>query len=268
MTGRTAALPRHPWFGLLAALLAATPAAAHYHMLLPDKPAAKTGEAVTFTFQFGHPFEHQLFDTQQPEAVYVLAPDGTKTDLAVKLEKVSVDGADGKKVTGYRFALTPEKRGDHIIIAVSPAVKVEGEPLPLKDVAKVVLHVQTQNGWDRRGVAPGVAPIETSPLTRPYGLRAGMAFQVEVEEPAEGGGRPLPGVLVEVERYNPVPPKDLPPDEHITRTARTTRAGAATATLTEPGWWGLTAVRDKGGARHRSTLWVHVDDTVPATPDK
>jgi cobalt/nickel transport protein len=268
MTGEFVVMPRRLWFGLLAILLAASPAAAHYHLLLPDKPAAKTGEMVTFTFQFGHPFEHQLFDTQPPEAVYVIAPDGTKIDLAAKLEKLSVDGTDGKKVTGYRFAFTPEKRGDHVVVAISPAVKVEGELLPLKDAAKVVLHVQTQNGWEHRGVAPGAAPLETSPLTRPYGLRAGMAFQVEVEEPAEGGGRPLAGVLVEIERYNPTPPKELPPDEHITRTARTTRAGSATATLTEPGWWGLTAIRDKVSARHRSTLWVHVDEKVPTAADK
>jgi uncharacterized GH25 family protein len=248
--------------GLVAALLLGGPAAAsaHYHMLLPDKPAAKTGEAVTFTFQFGHPFEHQLFDTQPPEAVYVIAPDGSKIDLAAKQVKMTVDGAEGKKVTAYRFAFTPEKRGDHIVVAVAPAQKVEGEPLPLKDVAKLVLHVQTQNVWERRGLAPGAAPLETCPLTRPYGLKAGMAFQVEVEEPAEAGGRPLPGVLVEVERYNPTPPKELPPDEHITRTARTSKAGAATANLTEPGWWAVTAVRDKDGIRHRSTLWVPVDE--------
>jgi uncharacterized GH25 family protein len=256
--------------GLVAALLVACPGVtpAHYHILLPDKPAAKTGEAVTCTFQFGHPFEHQLFDTQPPEAVYVLAPDGTKIDLASKLEKLTVDGADGKKVTAYRFAFTPERRGDHIVVAIAPAQKVEGEPLPLKDVAKVVLHVQTQNGWERRGLTPGAAPLETCPLTRPYGLRAGMAFQVEVEEPADAGGRTLPGVLVEIERYNPTPPKELPPDEHITRTARTSKAGTAMANLTEPGWWALTAIRDKDGSRHRSTLWVHVDDKVLTHPDR
>lgn len=254
-----------PLLGVMAVtalFAAAAPAAAHYHILLPDKPAAKTGEQVTFTFQFGHPFEHQLFETQLPHAVYAVAPDGTKIDLAAKLEKVQVDGADGKKVTGYRFAFVPERRGDYHVVAVAPPMNVEGEPAPLQDVAKVVLHVQTQNGWDRHPIAPSGRAVETLPLTRPYGLRPGMAFQVEVEEPTEGGGQPIPRALVEIERYNPAPPKDLPPDEHITRTVRTSRAGTATATLTEPGWWGLTAVRDQAGVRHRSTLWVHVDDVA------
>ena len=35
---------------------------AHYNMLLPSSSWAKKGEVVTFTYQWGHPFEHQLFD--------------------------------------------------------------------------------------------------------------------------------------------------------------------------------------------------------------
>lgn len=51
------------------ALFAASPASAHYHMLLPDKPSAKAGEAVAFTYQFGHPFEHELADAAKPKKV-------------------------------------------------------------------------------------------------------------------------------------------------------------------------------------------------------
>ena len=54
-------------------------------------------------------------------------------------------------------------------------------------------------------------------------------------------------------------------------------AGVATVTLTESGWWAVTAVRDagvrqRGGksvpVKQRTTLWVHVDDKVPLTPAK
>lgn len=240
------------------------PAFAHYHMLLPDKPAVKTDEAVTFTYQFGHPFEHQLFDTQKPTELYVVAPDGTKTDLTAKLEKVEVDGVDGKKVAGFKFAFTPTKRGDYTFVAVSPAVKVDGEPHPLRDVAKVVLHVQTQNGWDQRAVTAKASAVEVSPLTRPYGLTAGTAFQVEVDEPAEKDRKALGKVEIEVEKYNPVLPKELPPDEQITRTGRTTRDGSAVVTLTEPGWWGVTAVRERDQVQHRCTLWVFADKSPAA----
>jgi hypothetical protein len=95
-----------------------------------------------------------------------------------------------------------------------------------------------------------------------------MAFQVEVDEPGDGGGAALAGLVVEFERYNKAPPRELPPDEHVTRAARTSRAGVATMTLTEPGWWAATAVRDKDGVRHRATFWVHVDDDATAKPGK
>jgi uncharacterized GH25 family protein len=255
--------------GLLAVILiAARPGMvnAHYHMLLPDKPSNKTGEVVTLTYQFGHPFEHQFFDTQAPEQIFVLTPDGTKIDLSKKIEKVVVDGVDGKKVTAYRAAFTPEKRGDHIVMALSPPVKVEGEKFPLQDLVKVVVHVQTQNGWDRRAGLPKFP--EPCPLTRPYGLKGGMAFRAEFAEPGEGGGRPCADLLVEVERYSPIPPKELPPDEFITGSARTDRIGTATVTLTEPGWWAVTSNRDKDGIRQRGTLWVFVDDKVPLEPVK
>ncbi len=45
----------------------ASPVAAHYNMLLPEKWAAKKDEPVPFTYQWGHPFEHQLFDAPAPE---------------------------------------------------------------------------------------------------------------------------------------------------------------------------------------------------------
>ncbi len=260
--------PYRPCILAAVAALLAAPAGAHYHILLPDRPSAKTDEAVTFTYQFGHPFEHQLFDTERPAELYAIFPDGTKSDLSAKMEKVSVDGADGKKVIGYKFSFTPQKRGDYTFVAVSSEVKVEGEPLPLRDAAKVVLHVQTQNGWDRKVLGPGTAAVELAPLSRPYGLTAGAAFQVEADEPADGDRKPIPGVAVEVERYNTTPPKELPPDEQITRTARTSRAGDAVVTLTEPGWWGVTAVRDRDKVRHRCTVWVSVDGKTPTAPAK
>lgn len=239
----------------LGVLLAAAAAHAHYHMLLPDKHSAKADEAVTFTYQFGHPFEHELFDTAEPAAVYVVAPDGTKTDLKKGLKKTTADGAGGKKVTGYEFTFTPAKRGDYVFVAVSPEVKVEGEPRPLRDVAKVVLHVQTQNGWDNVA-ADEAAAFDLQPLTRPYGLTPGTAFHVDV---LGADGKPVRRCPVEVERYNPTAPKELPADELVTRTAVTSRTGTAVVTLSEAGWWGVTAVADGEKVQNRCTLWVRVD---------
>lgn len=244
----------------LALLLAAATAGAHYHMLLPDRSSVKTDEEVGFTYRFGHPFEHELFDTAKPEAVYVVAPDGTKTDLTDSLTAFTTDGAGGKKVTGYKFTFTPPKRGDYTFVAVSPAVNVEGEKLPLKDVAKVILHVQTQNGWDQRVLEAKTAPIEVAPLTRPYGLLPGMGYSFEVES-TEGGAdrKAMVGCKVEIEKYNRVAPPNLPADEFVTFTARTTKAGSAAVTFIDAGWWGITAVHPDERVQHRSTLWVYVE---------
>src|SRR5262249_60970350 len=87
---------------------------AHFHILVPEKPAVKKGEEVALTLRFGPPFEHQLFDAPAPRSLVVLTPDGKKVDLTKKLEKGTVPGDKGKKVTAYRLRYTPEERGDHV----------------------------------------------------------------------------------------------------------------------------------------------------------
>lgn len=249
---------------LVGLLLLPAAADAHYHMLLPDKPSAKTGETVTFTYQYGHPFEHELSDAKLPVALFAISPDGKKIDLAGKLEKVSVDGGEGKKVNAYRFSFTPEKRGDYVFAAIAAPETASSSKRSTQDLVKTIVHVQTQNGWTNRIADPELGMPDPSPLTRPYGIEPGMAFQIEVEEATGKGLLPLPGIAVEIERFNATPPKSIPDDEMITRVVRTDRSGTATATLTSPGWWCLTAIRDKGDVRQRATFWVHVSEKAGA----
>jgi cobalt/nickel transport protein len=240
--------------------LPATRACAHYNMLLPASATAKKGEAVAFLYQWGHPFEHQLFEAPAPQSLIVLAPDGKSMDLGKTLEKVMLASTEGKKIGGFRFRFTPEQRGDYVFVLTTPPIWMAEEEEFFQDTVKVVLHVQAQKGWDAAGDG-----FELVPLTRPYGLQAGMVFQAQ----ARRGGKPVAGALVEVERYNPTPPRELPPDEQITRSARTDPNGVVTATLAEPGWWCLTAQQDGGMREHdgksyavrlRSTHWVWVDN--------
>ncbi len=249
--------------GCLCLLLSARLASAHYHILLPDKASVERETPVKFTLRFGHPFEHQMFPTAKPKSVTVITPDGQKLDLSAKAERYDVP-ADRKPASGYAWAYSPAHRGDHVIFVCCEPQWMPEEKEFLDDTVKVILHVQTQNGWD----AVAGDAMELVPLTRPYGLRAGTVFQV-VLRGQPNGNEPLAAVLVEVERYNPAPPKDLPPDEQITRSVKTDPNGVATVTLPEPGWWAITAVRS-GGTRLRdgkaypvkvrSTLWVPVDE--------
>ncbi len=242
-------------------ILFAGSAAAHFNMILPQTATAKKGEALTITYQWGHPFEHQLFDALQPQSLIVLTPDGKRTELTDKLEKTTRK-AGSKDATAYQLHFTPEQRGDHVFVLRTPPIWVEEDGEFLQDTVKMVLHVQAQKGWHA-----AVGDFEFVPLTRPYGLRPGMVFQVEMP-PGDGGGKPRRS-LVEIERYNAVPPTKLPPDEDITRTVRLDANGVATTTLTEAGWWCLTVARPRGTRlrdgksyplRQRSTFWVFVDE--------
>jgi cobalt/nickel transport protein len=250
------------WFLVLTVLLGNAPrASAHYNMLLPQAASAKKGDAVHFVYQWGHPFEHQLFDAPAPVSVVAISPDGKKIDLTKSLEKGSETTADKKKITTYHFRFTPEARGDYTFLLQTPPIWMEEDQEFLQDTVQTVLHVQAQTNWDMERSTGFVL----QPLTRPYGLEPGMVFQVQ----ALLDGRPVPRALVEVEPYHAAPPKELPADEHMTRSVRTDPNGVATATLTGPGWWCLTAQRDGGKRDHdgkpfpvrqRTTLWVYVDE--------
>jgi uncharacterized GH25 family protein len=277
------------WLGAAAAvLLCFSSARAHFNMLLPDKHSVKKGEDVAFTYQWGHPFEHQLFDAPEPADVYVISPDGKKTDLRKKLEEAKAPAGEKKEVTVYRFRFQPSERGDYVFVLKTPLIWMEEEKEYWQDRVKVVLHVQAQKGWD---ATTGDDKMELIPLSRPYGLEPGIVFQAQalgrlesradsqpdaerkVDSAIRTSSLPLPKALVEIERYSSSPPKALPPDEQITRTAKTDPNGVVTCTLTEPGWWCIAAHRDFGTQerdgkeypiRQRAIHWVFVDDKPAA----
>src|SRR5262245_57419225 len=227
---------RFVFLALACVVASATPVSAHYHMLLPDHHSVKTGDKVVVTYQFGHPFEHVLWDADKPVRAFAFAPDRKSIDLLPALEKVELPGPDGKKVVGYRFAFQPAGRGDFTLLVESPPVWMEDEKHFVHDVCRVVIHVETQKGWDLLHAGPD--EFAAVPMTRPYGLRPGTVFQTRVR--TRDAVTPV-AHLVEVERYNSTPPKALPPDEHITLSLKTDLAGVATCTLPDAGWWAITA---------------------------
>src|SRR5579864_455167 len=91
-------------------------ARAHYNMLLPETNSAKRGDTVTFTYQWGHPFEHQLFNAPSPKSVVVRAPDGKQSDLTGALEKATIPAAEGKEVNAWRFRFKVDLRGDYVFL--------------------------------------------------------------------------------------------------------------------------------------------------------
>lgn len=238
-------------------------AAAHFHMLLPKAASIKKGEEMTILFQWGHPFEHQLFDAVAPERVTLRGPDGKAIKLPRKLEEITVPATDQKEVTAFQIRYTPQIRGDFVFVVKCPPIWMEEDQEFFEDTVKVVVHVQAQKGWD----AVNGDRFEWVPLTRPYGLQPGTVFQAQ----ALAEGKPVPGALVEIERYHPTVRKeeDLPPEEQRTLTAKTDPQGVVTYTLSEPGWWCITAQRLQGTREHqgkaypvkqRATHWIYVDE--------
>jgi cobalt/nickel transport protein len=254
-------------------LFANTASHGHYNMLLPDKPWAEKGEKVTFTYQFGHPFEHELFDAPEPKMIIAILPDQT-TQKIDKLTKVTVPGADKKGVTAYRFSYEPATRGDHTLVLLTPPIWMAESKEFVQDSVKVVLHVQTQKNWDAG--LPFALLQETqfrvTPVTRPYGLLPGMVFQAHVGTRSAKKGPTGGGRMIEIERYNAKPVKMLPPDELITFKTKTDATGVFTFAFPEPGWWSMTASHldakqpplkqggNEGPLRERATLWIHVDE--------
>jgi hypothetical protein len=109
--------------GAVVGFTGATPA--HYNMLLPASPSTKKGEPVMLVYQWGHPFEHQLFDAPKPQSLVVFTPDGKKIDLAKSLELGSETTADKKKVAIYQLKFTPEVRGDYVFLLQTPPIWME-----------------------------------------------------------------------------------------------------------------------------------------------
>src|SRR5207244_11331129 len=107
--------------------------------------------------------------------LFVVAPDGKRTELGKALEKTRVPAGDKKEVTAYRCRFTPEQRGDYTFILETPPIWMEEDQEFLQDTVKVILHVQAQKGWD----ADPDRQFRIVPLTRPYGLQPGAVFQAQ-----------------------------------------------------------------------------------------
>jgi cobalt/nickel transport protein len=252
---------------LLCGLFVPATTVAHYHMLLPESASPALNRKTQFVFQWGHPFEHELFDASKPEEVFVVSPSGKRSDLSKNLESITVGAGGNKEVKAWRFSFASAGQGkdvelgDYVFAARAPKTWMADENEFWQDAVKTVLHVEAQKGWDQ---AAGL-PFELIPLTRPYGLEPGMVFQAQ----ALFESKPVAGAMVEVEHYNARPPKSLPPDEFRTRVVKTDPNGVLSCTLTDPGWWCITAYRDGGTMKHegkeyplrlRTTLWVYVDE--------
>lgn len=256
----------------LLALLPQSSANAHFHMLLVDRSSVKTGEKVSITYKFGHPYEAELLDAEKPAKAQVFSPDGTPIDVLPSLTRVTVGEKDKKPISGYTCAIEPKERGDYTVLFESPAIWMEEEQYFVQDTVRVNIHVQADKGWRFRH--PDTANFVFIPLTRPYGLRPGTVFQARLAYSVQ---------IIELEKYNVEAPKELPPEEFRTHSFSTDDRGVATCTLPEKGWWILSSkqapvamslpeAKEREGKKYRlyrrATLCVYVDGEPAKKPEQ
>ena len=248
---------------ILVTLFLATYSSAHYHILIPEKTTYQKDDTVILNFKFGHPFECELQDALKPEKVIIINPKGQSIDITSRFNLAKEKIAD-KEILYFKGDFKMEQRGDYIVIAKSQPVWMTTEKKYIQDTIKVVVHVQTQNNWD----AEPRTEFELMPLSRPYGILPGMVARFQINEQARKKLGPPNGWMFEIEKWNPVPPKNLPPDELITFTTKAEDAGVVTFSAPESGWWGITTEGKETEImknnttiiiKQRSTFWYFVN---------
>jgi cobalt/nickel transport protein len=258
---------------LMVGLCPTLPAQAHFQVYWPQTEGcyAKPGEAVTWQYFWGHPFEMIVFDTQPPK-FFIFTPQKKKESVTVK-EITLKDQASGKDRKAFTVEYTPPSPGDYYLCLESLPYFIPEEKAFWQDYVKEPLHVMAEKGWDQ---AVGL-PVEIIPLTRPYGWPAGSVFKGQ----ALAKKRALTRAIVEIEKFNGffVPADKLPKDRLgeengslITRITKTDRMGYFVCTLDSPGWWIISVSAPGGKKVHerktypvemRGCLWIYVEPPPP-----
>ncbi|MCB2227028.1 MAG: DUF4198 domain-containing protein [Desulfarculaceae bacterium] len=210
--------------------LAASPALAHFGMIIPDKNLVGKSDpkVVSAKLMFWHPMEDVGMSLAKPRAGVLL--DGKKTDLSDSLKPLSLGGKQA-----WSLSLPIRRPGDYILYMTPQPYWEPAEDCFIIHHAKTVVDaLGAEEGWDR----PVGTKIEIIPLTRPYGLYAGNSFTGKVIYK----GKPLAGAMVEVEAYSPGGKRRAPAPAYITQVVNTDQNGVFTYTMPWGGWWGFAAL--------------------------
>ena len=253
-------MKRHILTASLAAFIAATPALAHYGMIIPNDPmiSQEDGRNVDLTMSFSHPFEMDGMMLAAPVG-FSVTHEGTTTNLLSELQDATVMDDQG-----YTLSYPLDRPGTYIFAM---------EPQPFWEPAEdsfIIHYTKTyvtafgdDEGWDTElGLK-----TEIVPLTKPFGLWESNVFQGIVKM----DGEPVPYAEVEVEFFNDV--GATAPDElMITQTVKADAAGVFTYAPPSDGWWGFAALNtadytlteetsgEEKAVELGAVIWVHFEE--------
>ncbi len=244
---------------VLAGSVAATPALAHYGMIIPNDPmiSQEDGRSLSLTMSFSHPFEMDGMTLDRPEA-FTVTHEGTTTDILGSLQDAKVMGDQG-------FTLDyPLERPGTYIFAMEPKPYWE----PAED-AFIIHYTKTyvtaygdDEGWDTElGLK-----TEIVPLSKPFGLWEHNVFQGIVKM----DGEPVPYAEVEVEFFNNGAEATVPDELMITQTVKADANGVFTYAAPSDGWWGFAALNtadytlpqdgEDKAVELGAVIWVHFEE--------
>ncbi|MEY1554324.1 DUF4198 domain-containing protein [Yoonia sp. R2331] len=245
----------------VAALIAATPAVAHYGMIIPSDPmiSQEDGRSVGLTMSFSHPFELDGMMLDTPVG-FSVTHEGTTTDLLGAL-----NGATVMDDQGYTLDYPLDRPGTYIF-AMEPQPYWE----PAED-AFIIHYTKTyvtaygdDEGWDTElGLK-----TEIVPLSKPFGLWEHNVFQGIVKM----DGAPVPYAEVEVEFFNETAGATAPDELMITQTVKADANGVFTYAPPAHGWWGFAALNtadytinepesgEDKAVELGAVIWVHFEE--------
>ena len=242
---------------LILALLA-TPAAAHFGMVIPSDTMVAPDEPreIGVEISFGHPFERigLGLDTRPTFRVHL---NGETTDLTGDLTPVQVWDKPA-----YTLTYPLRRPGVHIFeMTPEPFWEPAEDAFILHLTKTYIAAFDDAEGWD----AELGLDAEIVPLTPPFGLWSGNLFQGIVKR----GGQPEPFAEVEVEYLNTTG-ATAPSELMITQTVKADANGIFSYAPPGPGWWGFAALGEADYTiDHEGTpkpvelgavLWVHFEE--------
>jgi cobalt/nickel transport protein len=246
--------------------LAASPALAHFGMVIPSKPSVtEAADAqVDLDIRFWHPFENAGMDLEKP-ASFKLYTGGKAEDLTSRLK----EGKDSGR-TVWSLSWKAERPG---LYAFALEPKPYWEPAEDKFIIHYTKAYVDAFGDDEGWTEPLGLKTEIVPRVKPGALYAGNAFVGKVLL----DGKPVPGAEVEVEWYpGPKLVGDAPSESMVTQVVVADDAGVFVFAPTAPGWWGFAALSDADYKLQQdgkdkdvelgAVLWAHFHAFRPAKP--
>ncbi|GAB7079325.1 DUF4198 domain-containing protein [Megalodesulfovibrio paquesii] len=240
-------------------LLAASPALAHFGMVIPSTNAVdEKAKSVDLTLAFAHPMEMEGMNLVKPKAFFVVADD-KQTDLLPSLKETKV-----MDHTAWTASYAVARPGVYTFVMEPTPYWEPAEDCSIIHYTKtIVAAFGEEEGWDK----PVGLKTEILPLTRPFGNYAGYSFtgQVLVD------GKPVPNATVEVELYNEKKTITPPTPYHVTHVVQADANGVFTFACPRGGWWGFAALTeaaetlpDPSGAQkpveQGAVLWIKMDE--------